>query len=271
MSSLKRNNIKIEGSGNQAMIFLHGFGCDQIMWRLVEPEFRRDFKTVRYDLTGCGESDLTRYDFTEYSTLQGHVNDLLRIIEELNLDSVTLGGHSVSAMTGLLAAIQSEGSTPNHPRFRRNVMVGPSPCYINDGDYKGGFERVEIESLLETLDLNYLGWARSMAPAIMGNPEHPKLAQDLTDAFCSNDPIIASHFARVTFYGDHRNYLPINTLPTLILQCSKDIIAPLTVDEYMHRHMPNSKHVVMKATGHCPQLSAPQELIACMRTFIEQT
>lgn len=271
MSSLKRNNVKVEGSGCDTMVFIHGFGCDQTMWKLVEPEFRRDFKTVCYDLTGCGKSDINRYDFTEYSTLQGHVNDLLRIIGELDLTSVTLVGHSVSAMTGLIASIQAEGSAPSHPRFRRHVMVGPSPCYINDGDYKGGFERAEIESLLETLDLNYLGWARSMAPAIMGNPERPELAQELAEAFCSNDPAIASHFARVTFYGDNRKDLPSNKLPTLILQCSQDVIAPLTVGEYMHRHMPNSKLVVMEATGHCPQLSAPQEFISCMRNFIEQT
>lgn len=271
MSSLYRNNIKVKGSGSEAMVFIHGFGCDQSMWKLVEPEFRRDFKTVCYDLTGFGKSDISRYNSTEYSTLQGHVNDLLGIIKELNLHAVTLVGHAVSAMTGLIASIQADGSIPSHPHFRRHVMVGPSPCYINDGDYIGGFEQSEIESLLETLDLNYLGWASSMAPAIMGNPDRPELAEDLTAAFCRNDPKIASHFARVTFYGDLRTELPKNTLPTLILQCSDDIIAPLTVGHYIHQHMPNSSLVVMAATGHCPQVSAPQEVIACIRTFIDQS
>ncbi len=271
MSSLKRNNIKVEGSGSEAMIFLHGFGCDQTMWNLVEPEFRGAFKTVRYDLTGFGKSDIDRYDFSEYSRLQGHVNDLITIIGELDLNSVTLVGHAVSAMTCLLASIQAAGNVPRNPHFRRQVMVGPSPCYINDGDYIGGFERTDIESLLDMLDLNYLGWARSMAPSIMGNPDRPELAHDLEEAFCRNDPEIASHFARVTFYGDHRKELRQNTLPTLILQCSDDIIAPLAVGEYMHRHMPNSTLVVMAATGHCPQLSAPQEVIACIRTFIGES
>lgn len=265
VSTLELNNVRIEGSGTEAMVFVHGFGCDQTMWKFVEPEFRRDFLTVRYDLTGCGKSDISRYDFAAYATLQGHVDDLLRILAELSLTPVTLVGHSVSAITGLLASIQAPG------RFHRQIMVAPSPCCINDGDYIGGFERSEIESLLDTLDLNYLGWANSMAPAIMGNQDRPELAEDLRKAFCRTDPKIASHFAGVTFYGDHRKNLPQSSVPALILQCSEDLIAPLSVGNYIHQHLPQSKLVVMDATGHCPQLSAPEELIACMRTYIKQS
>ena len=265
VSTLELNNVKIEGAGTEAMVFVHGYGCDQTMWKFVEPEFRGDFLTVRYDLTGCGKSDMSRYDFAAYATLQGHVDDLLRILSELGLISVTFVGHSVSAMTGLLASTQSPG------RFHRQIMVAPSPCHINDDDYIGGFERSEIESLLDTMDLNYLGWASYMAPVIVGNQDRPELAEDLQQTFCSTDPKIASHFAGVTFYGDHRKHLPQSSVPALILQCSEDVIAPLSVGNYMHQHLPQSKLVIMDATGHCPQLSAPKELIACMRTYLKQS
>ena len=265
MPVLERNNVVVHGTGPEAMVFAHGFGCDQTMWRFVEPEFRRDFKTVRYDLTGCGKSDLSQYDFKKYASLEGHADDLIGILDELNLTGITFVGHSVSAMTGLLASIRQSG------RFRRMIMAGPSPCYVNDRDYVGGFEADQIESLLNTLSLNYLSWSRSMAPAIMGNPARPELGEELTNRFCSNDPKIASHIARVTFYGDQRKELPLCHTPSLILQCSEDLIAPLEVGHYLHRHLADSQLVVMKATGHCPNLSAPEEMIACMRAYLEQS
>ena len=265
MSVLDRNNVIVNGTGPQAMVFAHGFGCDQTMWRFVEPEFRRDFTTVLYDLTGCGKSDLSQYDFKKYASLQGHADDLLEILDELDLKGITFVGHSVSAMTGLLASIGQPG------RFRGMIMVGPTPRYINDRDYVGGFAADQIESLLNTLDLNYLGWSRSMAQAVMGNPARPELGEELTNAFCSNDPKIAGHFARVTFYGDHRKDLPRCHTPCLILQCSEDLIAPPEVGQYLHCHLAGSRLVILKATGHCPNLSAPEETIGCMRTWLEQS
>lgn len=253
----------MNGTGPEAMVFAHGFGCDQNMWRFVEPEFRRDFTTVLYDLTGCGNSDTSQYDFKKYATLDGHADDLIAILDELNLTGITFVGHSVSAMTGLVASLRQHG------RFRRMIMVAPSPCYINDRDYIGGFEASQIESLLSTLDLNYLGWSRSMAQKIMGNPARPELGQELASSFCSNDPKIASHFARTTFYGDHRKDLPLCRTPSLILQCSEDLIAPLDVGYYLQKNLADSQLVIMKATGHCPNLSAPQEMIACMRAYLE--
>ena len=262
MTLSERNNVHIEGQGLEAMVFVHGFGCDQNMWRFVEPEFRPDFRTVRYDLTGCGHSDLSRYDFQRHGTLHGHAEDLVALLRELDLTAVTLVGHSVSASIGMLAAIQE-------PRpFRRLVMVAPSPRYLDDEGYIGGFDLASIESLLETLDLNYFGWAANTAPLIMGNPDRPQLGQELASSFCRNDPKIASHFARVTFLSDHRNDLAQCKQPSLILQCREDVIAPLAVGEYLHRNLPKSKLVIMKATGHCPNLSAPAETIAEMRLFL---
>ncbi len=265
MTPIERNNVHIEGQGTETMVFVHGFGCDQTMWRFVEPEFRADFRTIRYDLTGLGNSDRSRYDYQRHGTLQGHAEDLVALLRELDLTAVTLVGHSVSASIGLLAAIEEPR------RFQRLVMVAPSPRYLNDEGYTGGFDLASIESLLDTLELNYFGWAANTAPLIMGNPDRPQLGQELASSFCRNDPKIASHFARVTFLSDHRNDLAQCKQPSLILQCREDVIAPLAVGEYLHRTLPQSKLVIMKATGHCPNLSAPAETIAEIRFFLSES
>jgi sigma-B regulation protein RsbQ len=262
MTTLQRNNVRTLGAGEPPMMFAHGFGCDQNMWRLVVPAFTGSHRVVLFDHVGAGQSDATAYDKRKYSTLEGYAADVLEICRELQLTGVVFVGHSVSAMIGVLAA-------KNAPDlFKALVLVGPSPRYINDADYVGGFTRQDIDGLLESLDSNYLGWSSAMAPAIMGNPERPELGVELSNSFCRTDPDIAAHFARVTFLSDNRSDLPHVATPALVLQCSDDVIAPYAVGEYVHRHMPASQLVVMKATGHCPNLSAPEETITAINTFL---
>jgi sigma-B regulation protein RsbQ len=233
------------------------------MWRLVVPAFEESHRVVLFDHVGAGQSDVSAYDRRKYATLDGYAADLLDICNELQLTDVIFVGHSVSAMIGVLAAKQEPA------RFKALVLVGPSPRYINDGDYVGGFSRQDIEALLQSLDSNYLGWSSSMAPVIMGNPDRPELGAELTNSFCRADPEIAAQFARVTFYSDNRADLAHVTTPTLVLQCSEDVIAPYAVGDYVHRHMPGSQLVIMNATGHCPNLSAPAETIAAIKTFLQ--
>ena len=244
------------------MVFAHGFGCDQNMWRFVTPAFEDEYRIVLFDHVGAGRSDLSAYHQAKYGSLQGYVSDVLDICRELDLREVIFVGHSVSAAIGILAAIEEP------ERFAALVLVGPSPCYINDGDYVGGFTREDIEGLLESLDSNYLGWSSAMAPVIMGNPERPELGQELTNSFCRTDPEIARHFARVTFLSDNRSDLPKVKVRSLILQCSEDAIAAQCVGEYVHRNLPGSELVLLQATGHCPNLSAPEETITAIKSFL---
>ena len=232
MSITQRNSVHISGDGKRTMVLSHGFGCDQTMWRLLAPSFHRDYRTVLFDHVGSGSSDLSAYDANKYDSLNGYADDLIEIIRAVADDPVVFVGHSVSAMIGLIASLKAP------QLFCAHMMVGPSPCYVNDGDYVGGFTRDDIEDLLRTLESNYLGWSSTMAPVIMGAPEQPELGVELTNSFCRTDPEIARQFARVTFLSDHRAILPRNTTPTLILQCSDDIIAPRAVGEYMQRVMP---------------------------------
>jgi sigma-B regulation protein RsbQ len=244
------------------MVFAHGFGCDLNMWRLVAPAFEDRFKVVLFDHVGAGRSDLNAYDPVKYGKLSGYADDVVEICRELKLKDAVFVGHSVSAMIGLLAA----QTAPEI--FESLVMVGPSPRYTDDGDYVGGFKENQIEELLDFLSDNHMGWSAAMAPAIMGNPERPELGDELTNSFCRTDPDIAKAFARVTFTSDNRADLPHVTARTLILQCSDDIIAPAQVGDYVHRNMPNSHLVNLKATGHCPNLSAPEEVIEAINAFV---
>jgi sigma-B regulation protein RsbQ len=267
MSCVLKNNVKISGRPEgQPILFAHGFGCDQNMWRLVAPAFEEEHRVVLFDHVGAGGSDLAAYQPARYASLRGYADDVLAICRELDLQRVIFVGHSVSAMIGLLAAVAEP------ERFAKLVLIGPSPRYIDDADgnggYVGGFSREDIEGLLESLDSNYLGWSSAMAPVIMGNPDRPALGAELTNSFCRTDPEIARHFARVTFLSDNRADLPNLTVPSLILQCAEDAIAPQAVGEYVHRQIPNSELVLLRATGHCPNLSAPEETIAAMRSFL---
>ena len=263
VSALQRNNVRVWGPEDaQPMVFAHGFGCDQNMWRLVTPVFENDYRIVLFDHVGAGGSDLSAYDRVKYGSLQGYADDVLDICRELRLVDAIFVGHSVSAVIGILAAAKEP------QRFAKLVLVGPSPRYLDDEGYVGGFTRNDIEDLLESLDSNYLGWSSAIAPVIMGNPDRPELAAELENSFCRTDPEIARHFARVTFLSDNRADLARIDTPALILQCSEDVIAPRSVGEYVHREMRNSTLVMMQATGHCPHLSAPDETIAAMREFL---
>lgn len=262
MSVQKRNNVTVIGDGPATMVFAHGFGCDQNMFRLIAPSYAGRYRTVLPDLVGSGASDLKAYDRQKYSTLQGYADDMLEIIDEFATGPVVFVGHSVSATIGMLADLKAP------EKFAAHVMIGPSPCYINDGDYVGGFTRKDIEGLLETLESNYLGWSSNMAPAIMGAPTKPELTVELTNSFCRTDPEIAKQFARVTFMSDHRADLSKLKTPSLILQCSDDLIAPQSVGEYMHRTMPNSKLYIIDNVGHCPHLSEPDASVAAINGFL---
>ncbi|HEY1614174.1 MAG TPA: alpha/beta hydrolase [Rhizomicrobium sp.] len=262
MSALRRNNVRTAGTGKRAMMFAHGFGCDQNMWRFVAPAFEDRFRTILFDHVGAGGSDLTAYDSAKYATLAGYADDVVEIGRELGLADAVFVGHSVSAMIGLLASLKAPGL------FGRLVMVGPSPRYIDDDGYAGGFTQPQISELLAFLADNHMGWSAEMAPVIMGNADRPELGAELVNSFCRTDPDIAKEFAAVTFNSDNRADLEKVAIPTLILQCSEDVIAPLAVGEYMRRQMPDSELVILAATGHCPNLSAPEEVIAAMRRFV---
>jgi len=264
MSVQFRNNVHVTGSGSTTMVFVHGFGCDQTMWRYLAPSFHSDFRTVLFDHVGSGSSDLSAYDSVKYDSLAGYADDLIEIVRAVADDPVVFVGHSVSGMIGLIATLKAPHL------FAAQVMVGPSPCYVNDGDYIGGFTRDDIDDLLHTLESNYLGWSSTMAPVIMGAPTQPELGVELTNSFCRTDPEIAGQFARVTFLSDHRAILPRNTTPALILQSSEDIIAPCVVGEYMQRTMPLSSLHVIENVGHCPHLSSPSASSAAINAFLGQ-
>jgi sigma-B regulation protein RsbQ len=263
VTAVTRNNVRITGvPDGQPMMFAHGFGCDQQMWRFVAPAFEDAHRVVLFDHVGAGGSDQSAFSVEKYADLRGYAGDVVEICRELDLHEVVFVGHSVSAMIGVLAA------TTEPDRFAKLVLVGPSPRYIDDGDYVGGFSAEDIDDLLDSLDSNYLGWSKAMAPVIMGTPDRPELGEELTNSFCRTDPEIARHFARVTFLSDNRDDLPAVKVPTLVLQCSSDVIAPRSVGEYVHGAIPDSELVLLSATGHCPNLSAPEETVQAIRAFV---
>ncbi|ROQ70293.1 sigma-B regulation protein RsbQ [Streptomyces sp. 840.1] len=264
MSVRRRNRVRVSGRpGAPVVVLAHGFGCDQNMWRLVAPTLERDFTVVVFDHVGAGRSDLEAWNRDRYSSLDGYAEDVLEICRDLDLGPVTFVGHSVSAMMGVLAAAR-------HPElFAGLVLLAPSPCFIDDPavGYRGGFSAEDIEELLESLDANYLGWSGAMAPVIMGNPERPALGEELTSSFCATDPEIQRVFARVTFLSDNRADLERVTVPTLVAQCSSDAIAPPEVGVFVQAQIKGSRLITLTATGHCPQLSAPEETAEAIGRF----
>lgn len=260
---IARNNITISGRGTRPVIFAHGFGCGQTMWRHMVPHFEPDHRVILFDHVGAGGSVLAAWSPAKYASLSGYAGDVLEILTGLDLgEPAIFVGHSVSAMIGALAAI----ARPE--LFRALVMVGPSPCYLNDGAYAGGFDAADIDDLLETLDSNYLGWSAAMAPVIMGNEHRPQLRSELEASLCATDPAIARHFARVTFTSDNRADLDHVRVPTLILQCSRDSIAPDNVGQFVHDSIAGSRLVRLAATGHCPHLSAPEETATAILDYL---
>lgn len=262
MNLSQRNSVHVSGDGPATIFFVHGFGCDQNMWRLMVPQYAKRFKVVTFDHVGSGRSDHAAYDRVKYDSLQGYANDLAEVVEEFRTGPAVVVGHSVSAMIGMLAGLKSPGTIAAH------VMIGPSPCYINDGDYVGGFSRADIDGLLDMLESNYLGWASNMAPAIMGVPDRPELGLELTDSFCRTDPDIAKQFARVTFLSDNRADLAKLQEPALIIQSKEDFIAPVFVGEYLSRALPKATLEIVDNVGHCPHLSAPGASAAAMDKFL---
>ncbi|HEX2204709.1 MAG TPA: alpha/beta hydrolase [Longimicrobium sp.] len=259
---VSRNHVTVTGRGTQPMLFAHGFGCDQNMWRLVAPAFEDDYRVVLFDYVGAGKSDWGAYDPERYATLDGYAQDVLDVVEALDLRDVVFVGHSVSAMVGVLAANRAP------ERFDRLVLIGPSPRYVDDPPYVGGFGRADIDGLLEMMDHNFIGWANFLGPAIMKNPDRPELGDELAQSFCSTDPVVARRFAEATFLADNRADLAAVRVPSLILQCSDDMVAPLEVGDYLHREMPGSTLRVMRATGHCPHMSHPEETIELMKAYL---
>ncbi|MFI6587752.1 alpha/beta fold hydrolase [Embleya sp. NPDC050493] len=263
MDIRRRNNITVTGRANGPVLLLaHGFGCDQNMWRLVLPALAEEFRVVLFDYVGSGRTDPSAWDERRYSSLEGYALDVLEICDELDLHDVTFVGHSVSAMVGVLAAAKAP------QRFSRLVMVAPSPRYIDEDGYRGGFSADDIDELLESLESNYLGWSAAMAPVIMGNADRPELGEELTASFCATDPDMARVFARTTFLSDSRADLETVSLPTLVLECKQDVIAPREVGAYVHAAIPGSRLVTLEATGHCPQLSAPQATAESIIDFV---
>lgn len=264
MTALGRNHVTVTGrAGGPVVMLAHGFGCDQNMWRLVVPLLEERFTVVLFDHVGAGRSDLSAWSRERYSSLDGYARDIVEIIHELDLGPVTFVGHSVSAMMGVLAAAREPEA------FARLVLLAPSPSFIDDPEqgYRGGFSAEDIHELLESLDANYLGWSGAMAPVIMGNPERPELGEELTNSFCRTDPDIARVFARVTFLSDNREDLAKVTVPTLVAQCSSDAIAPPEVGAFVQARIPGSRLITLNATGHCPQLAAPEETAAAIAAF----
>ena len=262
MDVLARNHVTVSGrTGGPPMVFSHGFGCDQGMWRHVAPAFEDTHTVVLFDHVGAGGSDLSAYG-PRHARLEGFAEDVLDVVQALDLRSVVFVGHSVSAMIGVLAAAERP------ELFDDLVLVCPSPRYLDDDGYRGGFRRAEIDELLETMDGNYLGWSAHIAPVIMGVPERPELAEELTSSFCRTDPEIARRFARTTFLSDNRADLARVRTRSLVVQCRSDAIAPPEVGQYVADHLADSELVTLDATGHCPNLSAPEALVAAMRAHL---
>ena len=258
-----RNNVVITGRADGPVVMLaHGFGCDQNMWRHVTTALADRFRVVLFDHVGSGRSDPSAWNAERYSTLAGYADDVLQICHDLDLTKIVFVGHSVSSMIGVLAANQEPD------RFAALILVTPSPRYIDDAEYRGGFSADDITELLESLDSNYLGWSAAMAPVIMGNPDRPELGEELTNSFCRTDPAMARVFAQATFLSDNRVDLDKVTVPTLILQCANDAIAPPEVGAFVHDHIAGSELVTLDATGHCPQLSAPTATLDAIEPFL---
>ncbi|WP_461414781.1 alpha/beta fold hydrolase [Gemmatimonas sp.] len=263
-SIVTRNNVRVSGHGKQPIVFAHGFGGDQAMWRYVAPAFEATHKVVLFDYVGAGGSDLRAYDATRYGTLQGYASDVLEVIEALELTNVILVGHSVSATVAMLASLRRPS------RFSRLVLVGPSPCYLNDPPhYRGGVEPADLTALLDTMETNYTGWAGALAPVFVGNPDAPEHVAEIAASFCATDPAIARRFAEAMFLSDHRHDVPHVSVPSLIMQCAQDAIAPEAVGQWLARHLPHSTYQALEATGHCPHLTHPEETVRVIRAYLE--
>lgn len=262
MDIIAKHALNVFGNGVRPIVFAHGLGCDQTMWKSIVPAFEHDYKIVLFDLMGFGNSDHSHFSYENYQSLSEYAEDVIEIIQNTNTSPVTFVGHSVSAIIGILAA-------KRRPEiFDQLILIGPSPKYINDENYHGGFERKDISGLIEAMQANYFGWAKNLAPVIVGNPERPELAKMLEESFCRTNPDYALHFAKLTFWSDNRSDLKYVATPALVMQCSEDVIAPTSVGQYVATQMPNATFVQLAATGHCPHISHPEEVIAEIKKYV---
>lgn len=262
MDSIKKNNVNILGKGKHVLLFVHGYGCNQNMWRFMTPDFEDDYKVILMDLVGYGESDIKSFDKEKYSSLKGYATDIIDVCQELDLKQITLIGHSVSSMIGLHVSLMAP------ELIDHLIMIGPSPCYINQDNYIGGFSKADIDELIDTLNSNYLGWSSAITPVIMGNPDQPELTDELNNSFCQTDPEIAKQFAKVTFMGDERKYLEECSAKTLIIQSKKDIIAPIEVGKFVHSKIKNSELKILNINGHCPHMSSPKATTKAIKEYL---
>ncbi|WP_296621242.1 alpha/beta hydrolase [Marivirga sp.] len=261
---ISRNYINRLGNGNEPMMFSHGYGCDQNMWRFITPAFEKDYDIILFDHVGSGNSDEQAYNVEKYNDLNGYADDIIEICEVLKLEKVTYVGHSVSSIIGILAAAKRP------ELFKKLILIGPSPCYINNDEYYGGFSKMDIDELIETLESNYLGWSSSITPVIAGTPGKPEFSEELHNSFCRMNPKIAKHFARVTFLGDNREDLSKVTVPALIIQSHPDIIAPVEVGKFVYKEMPKSSYTQLESPGHCPHLTEPEQTIRAMKSYLKK-
>lgn len=247
-----RNNVKVIGTGSKTLMLAHGFGCDQNMWKYLTPALRDKYTLVLFDYVGSGRSQLADFSEERYSSLEGYAWDVLEICDAFNLRGLHFIGHSVSCTTGMLAAI----ARPE--LFASQVMICPSPCFLNvPPDYHGGFEQADLEELIDLMDRNYLGWSSYMAPLAMGTESSDLLVGELSDSFCSTDPVVAKSFARATFFSDYRHMLSQANHPTLILQSKVDALANEDVGRYINAHMPGSTLQILASEGHCIHMTHP--------------
>lgn len=265
MDVLRRHNVRVVGNGSRPLVLAHGFGCDQAMWRRIVPAFTDDFQVVLFDHIGAGGSDLSAYSPERHATLDGYASDVLDVCTALDLRNVIFVGHSVSATIGMLAAIREP------ERFSRLALIGPTPCYLNDGAYEGGFERADLTGLLDMMDKNYFSWAGTLAPIIVGADNSPDDVAELQESFCATDPVIARQFAEATFLSDYRAVVPSVSVPSLIMQCARDAIAPEHVGQYLVEHLPAATLHRMQATGHCPHLTHPDETISVLKAYLSES
>lgn len=260
---IERNHVRVIGEGHQIIVMAHGFGCDQNMWQYITPYFKEQYKIVLFDYVGSGKSDMSAYDAEKYNSLHGYKQDLLEVIEALDLEQVIYFGHSVSSMIGLLAAIEQP------QKFKQMIMIGPSPCYLNDEHYKGGFEKSDVEDLLSMMEMNFAGWASFMAPFAMGNEGTSPITEELENTFVSCNPQIAKQFAEVTFYSDYRDTIAKLQVPTLIMQCANDSVVPVEVGYYLHKNIKNSELVILDTRGHYPHISEPKLTVELMNNYLQ--
>ena len=260
---LARNNVTVTGTGHQVLLLAHGFGCSQQMWRFLLPLLQPDYRIVLFDYVGSGGADLQAYDKQRYATLDGYAKDIVEICEALDLTEVTLCGHSVSGIIGLLAA----QLIPD--RIRAQIMVCPSPCFLNlPPDYQGGFAEADLQELMDLMDKNYIGWAQYLAPLVIGDPTAAQFSSELSDSFCSTNPVTAKNFAKATFFSDYRALLPLNQHPVLLLQSERDALASLFIGDYMHTHTPHSELQIIAAKGHCLHMTHPAAVAAQIAAFL---